>query len=448
MDRVRTALYLDFDNVFSGLLKLDPDAAVAFAESPSTWLTRLSTSLTVEGPRSWLVRRCYMNPAGSVPHPDPGSESPRLYFSRYRDSFTRAGFEVIDCPSLTYRYKNAADIRMALDAMDALSDPVRYDEFVIASGDSDMAPLLVRMRAADRRTTILSPFDAAEAFTAIADRLIDGQQTLELLHYEKTPTALGVEDGTGVDPAEVLPSANPSSTDFPRDDRDATDGLSQFRMLVEQRYEAADDPLNLASLAHAVRGSLDVTPSDAKWFGLGGFVRALESLALPNMRLSQHFLWDSARHVAPSDAPASSPAEVVTASQAFALPDPVAKLARLLNLPRLPHESWEPAYDALAEYAATTTEFNLTEATKWSRDRLRAQDVEINRRALGFVTQGASYGGCPLYRKPSPTADEIAAAFVSNVLSRAEAAEISLSLAEHAAITDWLALPAASRSAE
>ncbi len=29
---VRSALYLDFDNVFSGLFKLDPEAAIQFAE--------------------------------------------------------------------------------------------------------------------------------------------------------------------------------------------------------------------------------------------------------------------------------------------------------------------------------------------------------------------------------------------------------------------------------
>lgn len=41
MLHVRAALYLDFDNVFGGLLKLDPDVAIQFAENPGSWLTRL-----------------------------------------------------------------------------------------------------------------------------------------------------------------------------------------------------------------------------------------------------------------------------------------------------------------------------------------------------------------------------------------------------------------------
>jgi hypothetical protein len=184
MATVRTALYLDFDNVFGGLLKLDPDVAVQFAENPGSWLTRLSASFTLDGPRRWLVLRCYMNPAGSVLHPDTGAGVPRLYFSRFRPFFVRAGFEVIDCPPLSYT-KNAADIRIVVDAVDALGAETAYEEFVIASGDSDMTPLLVRLRRADRRTTIMSPSDAAEAFTAVADRLVDSQQLLELVQGEQ-----------------------------------------------------------------------------------------------------------------------------------------------------------------------------------------------------------------------------------------------------------------------
>src|SRR4051812_20213287 len=88
MRRVRAALYLDFDNVFGGLLQLDPEAAIQFAEDPSCWLDRLTSSLTVDGHRRWLILRCYMNPAGWVPHPDPNAGVPKLFFSRFRPIFT------------------------------------------------------------------------------------------------------------------------------------------------------------------------------------------------------------------------------------------------------------------------------------------------------------------------------------------------------------------------
>ncbi|MGD9705430.1 MAG: hypothetical protein AB7Q42_04295 [Acidimicrobiia bacterium] len=92
--RVRAALYLDFDNIFGGLIALDPESALAVAQAPLEWLERLSVRHTLDGPRSWLVRRCYMNPAGWVADPR-SSTGERLYFSKYRPYFTRAGFEVI-----------------------------------------------------------------------------------------------------------------------------------------------------------------------------------------------------------------------------------------------------------------------------------------------------------------------------------------------------------------
>lgn len=143
---------------------------MAFAERPGDWLGRLSELLGYPD-RRWLIRRCYMNPLGSVPDPDP-ARSQRLRFSSLRSNFTRAGLEVIDCPPLTSRYKTATDMYIVVDAIDALSGPVYYDDFVIVSGDADFTPLLVRLRADDRRIVVLAPSNAAEAFRATADVVV------------------------------------------------------------------------------------------------------------------------------------------------------------------------------------------------------------------------------------------------------------------------------------
>ncbi|GIF12125.1 NYN domain-containing protein [Actinoplanes teichomyceticus] len=404
MARVRAALYLDFDNVFSGLIKQDPDVAIQFAKDPAAWLVRLTTALTVDGPRRWLILRCYMNPGGWVPNPDTDATQQRLYYSQFRPFFVNAGFEVIDCPRLTHT-KNAADIRMVVDAVDALADPVPYEEFVIGSGDSDMTPLLVRLRRADRRTTIVSPSDAAEAFTAVADRLITSQELLELVQGEPVES----------DEAAVTPV-----------DPETPVSYEQFRDLVSWRYTAATGPLNLASLAHDLRRQLGPSVDETNWFGNGGFVRALESLSLPNAKFSNHFVWDAARHEAPESGVATGPA-----------PEPVGRLSALLSLPRLAKEMWPPVYQALADYAAGH-HFNLTEATRWARDQLAAQGVDVSRSAIAFVTRGTAFGGAPLYRQPPPNAAEIASAFADNVLNRAEAATIALSEEEIAEVRAWL----------
>ena len=410
MARVRAALYLDFDNVFSGLIKQDPDVAIQFAKDPATWLSRLTTTLTVDGPRRWLIVRCYMNPGGWVPNPDTTATQQRLYYSQFRPFFVNAGFEVIDCPRLTHT-KNAADIRMVVDAVDALADPVAYEEFVIASGDSDMTPLLVRLRRADRRTTIVSPSDAAEAFIAVADRLITSQELLELVQ------------GEPVDSDEDTPvTVEAGETDGPV-------SYEQFRDLVQWRYDAAPGPLNLASLAHDLRRQLGPSVDQTNWFGYGGFVRALESLGLAHAKFSNHFVWDAGRHNPPESSGATGTA-----------PEAVGRLSALLSLPRLPQEMWPSVYQALAEYAGSH-HFNLTEATRWARDRLAAQGVDVSRAAIAFVTRGTAFGGAPLYRQPPPDAAEIATAFAANVLSRAEAASIPLTDDESADVRSWLGAP-------
>lgn len=417
MPQVRAALYLDFDNVFSGLLKLDPAAALQFAEDPGSWLGRLATSLTVEGPRRWLVLRCYMNPSGSVP--DPRSAGRRRYFSKFRPYFTGAGFDVVDCPPITHT-KNAADIRLVVDAVTALEADPAYEEFVIASGDSDMTPLLVHLRAADRRTTIVSPSDAADAFSAVADQLINGQQVLELVQGDQADLDEG-EDARTVARHEAEEGLV-----------DHTAAVDQFRLIVEKEVATARAPINLATLAHRVRAEMGEIVQDSRWFGFGAFAPALEALHLPNLRRSQHLLWDGSR----VDAPAEN-----AALDGVAPPDPVARLTALLNVPRLPLESWPAIYDVLAEYAGTPGEFSLTEATRTSRDRLRERGIEANRDAVGFVARGTMFGGAPLYSDPPPSADEIAAAFVGNVLSRAAAADIVLTCNEIEDVRRWLAAP-------
>ena len=163
MDERRAALFLDFDNVFSTLHDAaGAEVAFAFAEQPARWLEWLS-----EGGRRFLLRRCYLNPAGYKDNPD----GARTYHSAFRWAFQAAGFEVVDCPNLT-RLKNAADIRIVLDTMDALAAATRYDEFTLLATDADFVPLLLRLRAADRRTRLLAHPRTGPIVRAVADEFL------------------------------------------------------------------------------------------------------------------------------------------------------------------------------------------------------------------------------------------------------------------------------------
>ncbi|MBE9606770.1 NYN domain-containing protein [Acetobacteraceae bacterium H6797] len=169
----RAALFLDFDNVFSGLCALDEGAAYDFADNPARWLAWFEQG--GEG-RRFLIRRCYMNP-GAWYAPQPGGwlaswfDQPRVYFSRFRSAFVRAGFQVMDCPPLA-RSKNGADIQMTLDVVDALAAPTPIEEFFLLSSDADFTPLLHRLRLHDKVTNLVVQEAVAPALTAAADRVL------------------------------------------------------------------------------------------------------------------------------------------------------------------------------------------------------------------------------------------------------------------------------------
>jgi hypothetical protein len=72
--------------------------------------------------------------------------------------------------------------------------------------------------------------------------------------------------------------------------------------------------------------------------------------------------------------------------------------------------------------------------------------VDANRNAVGYVTRGAAFGGCPVFRQPPPAADEIGDAFVRNVLDRADAASMALSPADQHVVAQWLGRPLGEKS--
>ena len=165
---IRTALFVDFDNIYLGLQREDPSAAEQFATDPTRWLLWLQDHLSHQDGnsrgRKILFRRCYLNPS---------------QFGRFRPYFTRSAFEVVDCPPLTSGGKTSADIHMVMDILDTLSHPTRFDEFILLSGDADFTPVLLRLSKHDRRSAILAIGPASVAYKAACDLLIDQDTFLE-----------------------------------------------------------------------------------------------------------------------------------------------------------------------------------------------------------------------------------------------------------------------------
>lgn len=398
----KSVILVDFDNLFFSLWELDQQTALRFASDPMVWFPLLAQRHLLDGPRRWLVARCYLNPAGYVPsNEDPNG---RLYLSRFRPGWVRAGFDVVDCPSMTRGGKNAADIRMVIDALDLLNHRSAFDEFVIASGDADFAPLLQRIRADNRRSTIISPGYIASAFANLADQVLDFDAIDALVTYERTKPAVA-----------------------PSPPKDGSSQEASFGEFIRNKYDEAAAPLNLAGLAQQAANSFPGA-RDAGWFGAGSFTGALMRLKLPNARFSQFHLWDVERHQQPVDSRVVSD-----------LPDTIATFVRNLDLPRVPKETWPKVFGVLAAYAAEN-EFNLTESTRWSRDALAEQGEQVPRNALAYVVRGAQLGGAPLNIKPSPDASAIARAFLSSLLERAELNGLELPDDVEEELGQWLGL--------
>jgi len=161
---IRSALFVDFDNVFGQLQKEDKELANQFATRPDLWLSWLERELPPASakdqpiPRRILVRKCYLNPQA---------------FFNYRPHFITSAFEVVDCPPLTTKGKTSTDIHMVIDILDTLYHRTVFDEFIILSGDSDFTPVVLRLRSHDRRSVILAAGFVSPAYKSACDYIID-----------------------------------------------------------------------------------------------------------------------------------------------------------------------------------------------------------------------------------------------------------------------------------
>lgn len=409
----KTALLIDFDNVFTSLWRLDREAAVRFASEAGDWLQVLAnTHLTGES-RRWLVAKCYLNPAGYVPSGDGRAE--RMYFSQFRPSLVRAGFEVVDCPAVTRQGKNAADIRMVLDAIDLLNHRTRFDEFVLASGDADFTPLLQRIRADDRRITVASPGYLASAYTAVADRIVNFEALARMLNGDAEESA--PEDLRLASKQVAAPGSDP-------------DEQARFADFIRRRFHDANSPLNLAALASEA-ARLYPTAKQSEWFGRRTFSAAMAALNLPNLKTSSYHMWDDERHQPPTDS-------LLTTN--FNVPEPVAQLMRDLDLPRIEQKDWPVVFCALSSYA-TRHSFKFYDAARLTRDALAAEHgIQIARASLTYVVRNCMSGGVRFDGDVAPTADQIADGFFNALLDRAASLGIQVTPEAEETIIDWLGL--------
>lgn len=287
---MKSALFVDFDNVYSGLRRLDPACADLFARNPARWMEWLIDSLGLpdhapsEAKRRVLVRRCYLNPQA---------------YQRFRPSFNLAGFEIVDCPALTGEGKTSTDIHMVLDIVDLLQHEARYDEFIVFSADADFTPVLRKLRRWDRRTTVLAIGFPSAAYRASADLLIDQDDFVR--------NALGFDDE---------PEAKPA----PQPERPREEIASRAFKLMRQAVAESAEPVPLSKLASLVLSKVEGMDASS-WAGFGGFRAFLESRGLSPLEVCWEgggSVRDPERHSAQLPAKTQNGASSVDVSEAAA----------------------------------------------------------------------------------------------------------------------------------
>jgi hypothetical protein len=409
----RSALFVDFDNTYLGLKRLDEAAAEAFATDPAKWLGWLEQGRDPEGlgGRRFLVRNVYLNPAA---------------FSTFRAIYTRAGFRTVDCPPLTRQGKNSADIYMVLDIVDALGGPTRYDEYVIASADADFTPVLHRLRANDRRITLLTAGVSASAYRAVCDSFISP----ELL----ADACLGETDLAGAPVVAERPAgvvAPPPSARESAQLRNAASTKERIEAIADAIRAAVRDADRPIVSAAAAQAALVVEPrlKELDWLGAGAF-RAFLALYVDDMvyasQPSPGYVFDPSRHTVDDIPQVDNKSEL----------DPFQQLVcASTGAPSLDSIHYAALFTALADELQEAP-FNRTETSKRVRDRTDLQGTSVSRNAVNFVINGLLFNGTRLIA--GITASDLASAWAANLENLCANATLILTPDQRDALIRWV----------
>jgi uncharacterized LabA/DUF88 family protein len=121
----QVAVFVDFENLVIGAVEELPDQVNS---APYEALTRLC-----RGYGNASVRRAYADWANPL-------------FGSHQEDLAMNGVDLIQVARVGIQNKNAADIRMAVDAMETLIVHPEVSVFILVSGDGDYSPLVQRLR--------------------------------------------------------------------------------------------------------------------------------------------------------------------------------------------------------------------------------------------------------------------------------------------------------------
>jgi uncharacterized LabA/DUF88 family protein len=174
------------------------------------------------------------------------------------------GVELVDVPPSTRAGKNAADMRLVIDALELCYAREHINTYVIASGDSDFVPLAAKLRENDRYVVGIGVKQATSPmFVKACD---------EFMYLETASRERERDEGSRRPSRES--SASPSSAPSSRGKKGEIPSV--VRSVVGSLLARATGPINPSFLKEAlVRKKPDIDERD---YGFSSFSRLLEAM--------------------------------------------------------------------------------------------------------------------------------------------------------------------------
>ncbi len=163
-EAVNSILLVDCDSLRRSLLAAGYEhAASQLSTRVGEWMAALETGELigpVDTPRRLELKRCYAGAASA----------------KHSGAFTDNGFEIVELGT-----DGSADLRLAVDAMDALTVADPESEFIILSATADLMPLVSRLRSGDHHVAIYADDHTTAASREAASAVLTAEEFASFL---------------------------------------------------------------------------------------------------------------------------------------------------------------------------------------------------------------------------------------------------------------------------
>lgn len=424
-DEIYSALFVDFDNIYTRLLEQDSSLARTFATNPQRWLRWLEghalRMMYGDGMRRRILKRyCYLNP---------------IKYFEFRPFFIRSAFQVIDCPPLTNYGKTSADIQLTMHCLDILSHPTRFDEIIILSGDADFTPLLLRVQEHARRSLVLSVGYTSPAYAAACSWRI--REDWFLAQALDEPRDEGENDN----------GPRPSGRDERRENESAgreknvSLNLPVYKRIrlveaIKQLVSESTVPVPLPSVAQVLQREQDATTD---WFGAGTLRDLLELLELAPIAFTtsgEGYVFDPSRHERP---------EGNGLRDEFRMTDPklyefAVKVHRLTDVPLLSPAQYAALFAMLAD-EINSYGFSRIRTVRCIEEQCDDEGLPVNAGQIAFIVEAIIRGGVNLAGAVKPGAldvQRLRRAFAKSAEDLCAVSQMEMGREEKALMGRWL----------